>query len=152
MNFIKGTFLFLLIVIASFQTRSIYAGIYSDELTKCIVESSSTEDVETFARWMFATISLHPAVEPLASVTNKQRDEANKQCADLFTRLISVSCVEQAKKALKYEGQAGFESSFNVLGQMAMRELLMNPKVNAGMSDFEKHFDREKLESAINPK
>jgi hypothetical protein len=38
-------------------------------------------------------------------------------------------------------------SSFGVLGKVAMRELMSNPKVNAGMAEFTKYIDEEKFKS-----
>ena len=87
----------------------------------------------------------------MSSITDKQRDGINKESAELFMRLLTVSCKEQTQKALKYEGQKAIESSFNVFGQVAMRELLSNPEVNAGMAGFEKYFDEEKLKSLRSP-
>jgi hypothetical protein len=52
---------------------------------------------------MFSAVSLHPAVKPIASVTEEQLNEANKKAAKLFSRLLTESCELQTKRALKYE-------------------------------------------------
>ena len=151
MKVVKSIFFAILLVTSIFQIKSAQAGPYGDELTKCIVESSSSEDLTVFARWIFSIVALHPAVKSMSSITDKQRDGINKESAELFMRLLTVSCKEQTQKALKYEGQKAIESSFNVFGQVAMRELISNPEVNAGMAGFEKYFDEEKLKSLRSP-
>ena len=148
-----GIILFgLFLVLAQFQANPAYAGVYGDELSKCIVESSSTEDLTGFVRWMFATLGLHPSVKSMASISAEQRAEANKQCGKLFMRLLTETCKEQAQKAWKYEGQMAVESSFNILGRVAVRELFSNPEVEAGMAELQKYFDEEKLKSVFGTK
>jgi hypothetical protein len=145
----KGIFLSLLLSCILFQAEFTIAGVYSDELSKCIVESSSNEDFTVYVQWIFSLMSLHPAVQSMSSISNDQRQIYNEKCGKLFMNLLTVSCKEQAQKAWKYEGQVALESSFRVLGQVAMRELLSHPKVKAGLSGFENQFDKEKLESVF---
>ena len=135
----------LFLVTAVFQIKWTYAGPFTDELSKCIVESTSAEDRIALVRWMFTAASLHPAVKPIALVTQKQREEANKQTAELFNRLLTESCKEQTKKALKYEREIAIRKSFQTLGIVAGQELFSNPKVNAGMMGIEKYLDEDKL-------
>ena len=62
-------------------------------------------------------------------------------------RLLTEACVEQAKKAIKYEGPATFAVSFQVLGQVAGSELFSSPEVSAAMTGLEKYTDKTKLEA-----
>lgn len=126
-----------------------YAGPYTNDLSKCIVESTTTNDRTAMVKWMFSAISLHPAVKPIASISEEKLKEANKQTAELFMKLLTESCIEQAQKAIKYEGQIAIQSSFRILGQVASQEMFSNPEVAAGISGLEKYFDKEKLESSL---
>ena len=94
---------------------------------------------------MFAIMSLHPDVKDMSLITDKQHEEINKDTANIFTMLLTDKCKEQAKKAIKYEGQTALESSFKVLGQVAMMELVSNPEVKAGSAAFTKYIDEEKM-------
>jgi hypothetical protein len=127
--------------------KPIYAGVYTNELTKCIVESTSAEDQIEIVRWMYSLISLHPEVKDMSLITKKQREKFDKQIAEILTKLLTESCVKPTEKAIKYEGDKAIETSFSVLGQVAMRELMSNPKVNAGMAGFTKYIDEEKFKS-----
>ncbi|MGM0564213.1 MAG: hypothetical protein ACQES2_07780 [Pseudomonadota bacterium] len=40
----------------------------------------------------------------MSKVTDEQRDAAKKNVADLFVKLMTKTCLEQAQKAIKYEG------------------------------------------------
>ncbi len=125
------------------------AGVYTDDLSRCLVESSTSEDKLTLVKWMFTGMALHPTVKPMAPITEEQRDGANKNAAKLFVRLLTETCVAQTKNAVKYEGQLAIQSSFQVFGQVAGKELLTNPDVAAGMSGLEKHFDSDKLNEVL---
>ena len=144
----------LKVIVCSFafvavSASSAYAGPYTDELSKCLVDSTSVRDRAALVRWMFAAISLHPAVKSLASVSKEQLEEANKGMAELSMKLLTDSCRSETKKALKYEGAVTIEASFNVLGQVAGRELFADSEVSAGISNLDKYFDKNELKSLV---
>lgn len=126
-----------------------HAGVYGDELTKCLVRSTAQEDRTQLAQWMFAVMSLHPEVSRNANFTDAQRLEINKNAAALFERLLTRACVAEAREAINYEGAAAFQSSFQTLGQVAARELLSNPRVNAGVAELSRYLDNKKLEATL---
>ena len=105
-------------IIFSFSSRS-NAGIYSDDLARCLVESSTPSDKIILVKWMFTPMSLHPAVKSIASVSDEQVDKSNKEAADTIVKLITETCKDQTVKAIKYEGEAAIRSSFNVFGNVA---------------------------------
>lgn len=132
-------------LVASLSLCNVYAGVYGDEMSKCLVDSTTVEDRTDLVRWMFVAISLHPAVESLSSVTEEQMDKANKDAADLFMRLLTESCREATEKALQYEGQSVLETSFGVLGQVAGSEIFNASEVGAVLAGLEGYMDAEKL-------
>ena len=121
------------------------AGVYADDLAKCLVSSTTENDRIELVRWMFSAASLHPAVEPISSVTAADLDAANKTIADLVVKLLTDSCRAETKDALKYEGSTTLETAFTVLGQVAGQELFSSPEVAAALAGLEHHMDAEKL-------
>lgn len=128
---------------------AVNAGVYTDDLSRCLIESSTPEDKITLVKWMFTAMSLHPAVASLSNVTPQQRDDSNRDVANLFVKLLTQTCKDQANRAMQYEGQLALQSSFNVLGQVAGKELFMNPNVAAGMAGLERHLDKDKINKAF---
>ncbi len=124
-----------------------FAGVYADKLSECLVDSTTTQDRITLVKWMFSAMSLHPAVRSISMVSPAQLDSANKNIAELFMRLLTKSCKDETKKALKYEGRSTIQNSFRILGQVAGRELFSNPKVLKGISGIQKYIDANKLKS-----
>ena len=130
-------------------SSNVQAGLYTDDLSRCLVESTTTEDKISLVKWMFTAASLHPAVSSISSVSEAQLDDANKATAELFVKLLTETCREKAQKAVKYEGQVALRSGFEVLGKVAAGELFASPEVSAGMAGLAKHIDSKKLEDVF---
>ena len=138
-----------ILITAFFLTSAVpnaHAGIYIENLSKCLVKSTSTDDRTDLVKWMFSAASLHPAVQSITTVSKQQLDEANKNTADLLTRLLTHSCEQETKKAVEFEGNVTIQTSFQVLGEVAGRELFSSPEVNDGMSEIGKYLNQEKLD------
>ena len=67
----------------------------------------------------------------------------------MFQTLLTKTCLDETRKAMKYEGPAVLEQSFNQLGQIAARELFTHPKVAAGMTEFGALLDKKEMEKAF---
>lgn len=128
------------------------AGLYGDDLGKCLVKSTTTADKHTLVRWLFSLAALHPDLKSIASISAEQRDEINKSVGALFERLLTVSCKTEAQQALLFEGPSTFESSFQILGQVAGHELFSDPLVSSGMEGMLKYVDQEKFKELAPPK
>ena len=127
------------------------AGVYSDELAKCLVRSTTDADKTYLMRWLFASMAVHPAVRSITSVSDAERTELNKNAAKLFERLITETCKTQTQEAVKYEGPATLQSSFEVLGQVAGRGLMSDPGVSKSMAEFANYLDKQKLDRVFAP-
>lgn len=123
-----------------------HAGIYSDDMSRCLVSNTSATDKTDLVRWIFAISALHPDLSSVAAVTEPQRVDMNRKVAGLLERLLTESCRKQTQEALKYEGSAAMQQSFQVLGQVAMQELMTNAAVANGFAGFSKYVDKAKLE------
>jgi len=128
-------------------TNSAWAGVYTDDLSKCLVENTSSDDRTALVKWIFTAASAHPAIQSLSTATAADLEAANEVTGALFTRLLTESCKLPAQKALRFEGPATFQLSFTVLGQVAGAELFSNPAVTQNMAGLEKYVDPKKLEA-----
>jgi len=137
--------------LAVLSPGSAIAGPYSDDLAKCLVKSTTEADKNYLVKWMFAAAALHPAVKSIASVSDAERDELNKNAAKLFERLVTESCKTETQEALKYEGPSTLQTSFEVPVQVAGRGLLSDPAVARSLADFANYVDKKKLEQLFGP-
>ena len=121
------------------------AGPYTDDLSKCLVRSTSVADRSALTKWLFATIALHPEVSSIATVSEADRDALNRTVARLYERLLTEACLAEAKDAMRYEGPSTIRASFEVLGGVAGQELMTNPAVAQGMMAVVNHIDKQKF-------
>ncbi len=138
-------------VLAFSDVPSAEAGVYSDDLAKCLVASTTTRDQTDLVRWIFATAALHPGVSSIAAVSGEQRTAMARTVAALFERLLTESCRSQFSAAMQYEGNQTIEAAFQVLGQVAMRALMADPAVGRGLDEIESLIQKEKIEAAAKP-
>ena len=128
---------------------SAYAGPYSDDLSKCLVSSTTNEEKGTLVKWIFSIAALHPAVSSVSAVTDQQRTDLNKATASLFETLLTDRCKKETKDAVKYEGTNTIQEAFGVLGQAAMMELFTNDAVAGGLQEFAQYVDEKKLSPVL---
>lgn len=127
----------------SFAPRAV-AGPFADDLSKCLANNANKDDQVVLVQWMFAMLSLNPSVKSLAVVTDDQRSEYNKKAAEMIQRLLLVDCHTEAVAALKNEGASALQTSFEIVGQVAARGLMSDPKVDAGMGGLVNYTDQAK--------
>jgi len=143
------SFLGTLVVLAA-APRTL-AGPYTDALGKCLVESTTPAEKTALVRWIFAMMALHPDVQSVSAVTPQQRTAISKQTAQLFQRLLTEACGTEVRQAIRYEGKETIQTSFQLLGQVAARELFMNPRVAEGLTEFSKYVDQDKIKELTAP-
>lgn len=135
--------------LALFSSELALPGIYTDDMARCLVNSTSVAERNGLVKWMFASAALHPAVKSIASISEGQRQESDKYMAQLVQKLLFESCRTQTQQAVKYEGQLAFQSSFEVLGQVAARDLFSEPSVAKGMSNLNNYIDKQKMQTLL---
>ena len=92
---------------------------------------------------------MHPDLRDVATTPESARDQASQSVANLLTRLVTETCRQQARAAVKHEGSQGMQAAFGSLGKLAIQELMTNREVNRTVSGFERFVDRRKIEAAL---
>lgn len=123
------------------------AGAFTDDMSKCVVAKSTTDDRTTLMVWMFSAIASHPAVQPMANVSDSERARLTKKVGEFVVRLLTVDCREQTLAALKYEGASAFRDAFELFGQVAMQGLIKDPAVAQHFDALKGAFDDPKMQS-----
>lgn len=125
------------------------AGTYADEMGRCLVRSTTPADRTTLMRWLLAASTLHPEVVMMVQVSAAQREELSRAVARLLERLLTEACPTQTREAFQYEGRIAFQTAFQVLGQVAGRELFSHPSVAGAMGEVDRYLDKQKLERLV---
>ena len=118
-----------------------------EALGRCVADSTTGKDRKDLARWLFVAMSAHPEMKSLANVPGDAVEEVSRVAGALFTRLLADSCPAQVKAAVQSGGGAAIQAAFNVLGQLAMQELMTDKDVAGTMAILERHLDKQKLDA-----
>ncbi len=137
-----------LLVVLCISTPS-WAGAYADAMGQCFANSTTGKDRIELAKWVFASMALHPDVVSISAITPAKREAINVATGALFSRLLINDCKKEVKNAFKFEGQASLKAAFESLGKLAMLELMSNPAVGEGFSGLEKYIDIKMLKSTL---
>lgn len=121
--------------------------IYTDDLSRCLVDRTTEADRTTLIKWVFAAIAASPEVSDLSKVDGATREALHRSVAALFDRLLIKDCRDKAVPALRYNGATAIEASFAVLGEVAMRGLTNQPIVNAEFEKMASFVDTSALEA-----
>lgn len=128
------------------------AGVYGDDLSRCLVSSTSDADKTLLVRWIFSALALNKEIASFVDMPAEVRGRINADTAALYMRLLTDSCRTQTHDAFKYEGQAAINGAFQLLGQVASQGIFSDPMVEQGMTEMTSLLDTDKLKAVIEEK
>jgi hypothetical protein len=141
---IKGV---LVVVAAMLSSSHAFAGIYTDDMSRCIVASSSSNDRDLLMRWIFVAMATNPKIKDMSSISEDQSKKLSIAAVGLMQRLMLTDCRKQTIEAHKYEGQSAIRDAFSVLGQAAMTDIMQDDATAAYMGSFGAYLDEGKWEA-----
>lgn len=125
------------------------AGVYTDDLSRCLVKATTPEDQNAFIKWMFMAMALHPMVSKYATISDAQRAEANEAAGKLMNKMLLESCREATVQAVKYEGLAALQAGFQVFGQVAGMGLMSHQDVAVALQGLGQHVDETRMKALM---
>jgi hypothetical protein len=132
-------------LVLSTLNSNVNAGPFSDALAKCLVRSATPSDNVKLIRWMFFAMSEHPSLKSASKVTEWDKAENDKEMADLWTHLLTVSCRQETREAMKHEKRTALHAASRIFGGSAMKEIMRNTKVKKRIANFSKFLDKNKM-------
>ena len=111
-----------------------------DQLSNCLVKSTTATDKTTVLQWTFAALAAHPDLKVYSNVTDAQRTQLDKNLAQVLQRILA-----QTKAVIQAEGIQAVGDSFQELGQITGGEILKNPEVKGQLQGVLRYVDLNKL-------
>lgn len=144
----KSFFLPILLTLSFFDLteKRIIAGPFGDDMSRCLVLATNSRDNSLLGRWLVRVYGEHSDSKDLTNLSSYDKELIDRDVARLFTRLLSQDCKAETKKALKFEGDAVMFNAFQVLGEVAGKELIENKDVSKAINKFTEYIEYEKLE------
>ena len=120
----------------------------TEDFSVCVVDALNGKERKEFARLVFFAMAAHPEIQSFSKVTESDLDGTQKSIGEVFTRLLTVECAKELKAANDSDPLA-LQKAFELVGRVAMQELMNNAAVVEAMSGFAKHADMEAIQKAI---
>lgn len=118
-----------------------------EDFAACLQDNTTGKDRKDLARWVFVSMSVHPAIQADFNVSEATRLAAHQRTAALMTRLVTENCPVQARAAgAGPNGAEAFGQAFKLLGEVAMHELMEDRAVKTSLQGLMQHFDMKKFE------
>ncbi len=131
---------YLFIILISFNINS-FAGPFTDDFAKCLVTKTTAQEKTDLVKWIYVTISFHPQLSQMSNLTADDVEMANIRVADYMTNVFAYKCNDELNQAIKYEGEESVFYAFELLGELAMGELMQDQGVTAASELFIQYVD-----------
>ncbi|RVU06175.1 hypothetical protein EOE18_04860 [Novosphingobium umbonatum] len=105
----------------------------SQKLAECVTTKATAEDKAALAKWVAVEIASTPVTAGAATIDAEKKTAFDKDTAHIFTRLVTVDCVEYTKVLAKSGGAAAFRAAGAAISRLAIRELIATPGVNSAI-------------------
>ena len=116
-----------------------------DQLSDCLVKSTTATDKTAVLQWTFSALSTHPDLKALSNVSDAQRTQLDQKFAQVLQRVIVEQCAAQTKAVIQTDGLQAVGESFQALGRTTGEEIIQNPEVKQQLKGVIRYVDLNKL-------
>ena len=135
--------IFILSMLGLSQIAS--AGPTVDQLSQCLVKSTTAADKSAVLQWTFVALSAHPDLKQYSNVNAEQKTQLDKNLAQVLQRILVEQCSAQTKAVIQAEGMQAVGDSFQELGSITGEEILKTPEVKDQLKGVVRYIDLNKL-------
>ena len=111
----------------------------------CMVDSMTGKERKEMAKWVFFAMAAHPEIEEYSKVPQSAKVASDKFIANVVTRLLTDDCLAETRAGVKKDGQAAIVNAFELVGKVAMQELMTNKDVMESIAGYAKYLDNDKM-------
>ena len=134
----------MVVVLSLTFIASAFANTPSDKLGTCMIDALNGKERKSLAKWIFLAISAHPEISIYSKATAENIDDSDKFVGALITRLLTVDCPAELTVANKSDPMA-INKAFELVGRVAMQELMSNQDTMQALTNYAKYTDQEKI-------
>ena len=116
-----------------------------DNLSNCLVKSTTDADKKVLLQWTFVALSAHPDLQSFSQVTTEQRDGLDKNLAQVLQRILVDQCSAETKAVIQTDGLQAVGDSFQELGQETGEQILKTPEIKDQYKGLVRYLDLSKL-------
>lgn len=141
----KGRRIGLLAIILAIMTSLTHAKSSVDQLSDCLIKSTTAADKTVVLQWTFVALSAHPDLKALVTENAVQKNQLDKNLAQVLQRIMVEQCSAQTLAVIQSQGVQAVGESFQELGQMTGQEILKTPEIKQQLKGVLNHIELNKL-------
>lgn len=122
---------------------------YANDLGTCMIDSLNGKERKDLGKWMFFAMAAHPSIHAYSNITETDIENSDKYIGGLITRLLAEDCKGELTSILKSDPLA-IQKAFEVVGRVAMQELMANEVVVRAITNYSKYADLQKIRDISN--
>ncbi|MGO1063198.1 hypothetical protein [Acinetobacter lwoffii] len=126
-------------------TQVTLAGPTVNQLSDCLMKSTTVTDKTTVLQWTFVALGNHPDLKAFSNVTASQKEALDKNLATVLQRILVEQCSAQTKAVIQAEGLQAVGDSFQELGRTTGEAIVKNPEVNQQLKGVLRYVDLNKM-------
>ncbi len=138
----------LLILLSLFGASSSFAQDSTAVFANCLVDALNGKERKEMAKWIFLSMAVHPSIQSYASIADDDRLKSNKYIGALITRLLAEECPNELAAAHK-ENPLAIQKGFELVGQVAMQEIVTNEATMVALTEYAKYADMKKIRGVL---
>jgi hypothetical protein len=135
---------YCIVIVLCLAAPPVHSDEFTDKLGGCMVDALNGKERKQLAKWIFFAIAAHPEIKSYLKATAQNIAETDESIGKLITRLLIDDCPEELKAAYRTNPQA-LQQPFELLGQVAMQELLTDQSVTKAITNYVQYTDLEKI-------
>lgn len=145
LRFSRPAGLALLTLIMFGSTQVSLASPTVDQLSQCLVKSTTAADKTAVLQWTFSALAAHPDLKQYSNVSDAQKTQLDKNLAQVMQRILVEQCSTQTQAVIKADGLQAVGESFQELGSITGDEILKTPEIKQQLQGVLRYVDLNKL-------
>ena len=129
----------------------VWANSPTDIFARCMVDSLNGKERTNLAKWIFLSMAVHPEIRSSPGVNQTEVRQSDEYVGKLITRLLTSDCPTQMKKAHQSDPMA-VQKAFELVGRVAMQELMTNQNVMKALTNYAQFMDQQKINKILTEK
>ncbi len=117
----------------------------------CMVDALNGKERKNLAKWVFFAVAAHPEIKSYSKATPQDIETSDKYVGALITRLLTDNCPTELQAASK-EDPLALQKGFQLVGQVAMQELMADQSVMQAISNYARYADQDKINQVLSNK
>jgi hypothetical protein len=139
-NLVKVTIL----SIGLLSGTSVVASTPTEQLGTCLIDTLNGKERKNLAKWIYFSIGSHPEIKSFMNATTDDIQKSDEYVGKLITKILTVDCPKELSAANKSDPMA-IQKAFELVGQVAMQELMANQDTMKALTNYVTYTDQEKI-------